>query len=79
MQEEKIRAMIRQKLMGHRLPLVKCQITWFGPGSRQTCAACETEIAPDQIECECEHPDGAVLRFHRECFAWWDEIRQVFA
>ena len=79
MHEEEIRAMIRGKLVDDRLPQAKCQITWFGPGSRQTCAACERGITPSQVECECEDPDGGVLRFHRECFAWWDEIRQVFA
>ena len=71
--------MIRGKLVDGRLPQAKCQITWFGPGSRQTCAACQRAITPSEVECECEHPDGGVLRFHRECFAWWDEIRQVFA
>jgi hypothetical protein len=79
MQEEVIRSMIREKLLDGDLPHAKCQITWFGPGSRQMCVACDGVIEPSQIECECEHPDGGVLRFHRECFALWDEIRQALA
>jgi hypothetical protein len=79
MQEEHIRSIIRDKLVYGALPSVKCQITWFGPGSGEACVACTTAITPADVECECEHPDGGVLRFHRRCFAVWDEIRQVLA
>ena len=79
MQDDEIRSMIRTKLMHGALPYTKCQITWFGPGSGQLCIACDTPIARTEVECECEHPDGGVLRFHRSCFAVWDELREVFA
>ena len=79
MQEDEIRSIIRSKLVDGELPHVKCQVTWFGPGTGQTCVACATIIASAHVECECEHPDGGVLRFHRQCFALWDEMREVFA
>ena len=79
MQEDEIRSIIRDKLVDGALPSAKCQITWFGPGSGQTCVACATTISRADVECECEHPDGGVLRFHRQCFAVWDDMRQVLA
>lgn len=78
MQDEELRSIIRTKVTVGELPREKCQITWFGPGSREACVACARMIAPRDVECECEHPDGSVMRFHRQCFAIWDEIRQVF-
>jgi len=79
MQEDEICSIIRSKLVDGELPHEKCQMTWFGPGTGQTCVACTAPIAPSDVECECEHPDRGVLRFHRQCFAMWDEMREVRA
>ena len=67
---DRIRAVVREKLDSGDLPPEKCFITWFGPGSGQLCA---------DIECECEHPRGGLMRFHQACFAAWDEARQDMA
>jgi hypothetical protein len=74
---DRIRTMIREKLESGQLPPEKCLITWFGPGSGQRCVACERVIGPQEIECECEHPRGELLRFHQTCFAAWDDERQA--
>jgi hypothetical protein len=79
MSDEPLRTLIREKVVSGALPRVKCQITWFGPGSSQPCVACEAPIAREDVECECEHPDATVIRFHRLCFALWDEVREALA
>jgi hypothetical protein len=76
---DRIRAVVREKLDSGDLPPEKCLITWFGPGSGQLCVVCERAIPPAEIECECEHPRGGVMRFHQACFAVWDEARQDMA
>jgi hypothetical protein len=72
---EQIRVIVRTKLDRDELPSEKCSVTWFGPGSGQRCVVCERTIAPSEIECECEHPRGGVIRFHQACFAVWDHTR----
>ena len=76
---EQIRALVRDMLDRGTLPHEKCVITWFGPGTGQRCVVCGVVIVPADIECECEHPRGGLLRFHQECFAAWDEARQDMA
>ena len=72
-----LRALVRDKLQRGDLPREKCLITWFGPGSGQRCVVCDRAIGSSDIECECDHPRGDVLRFHQTCFAAWDETRQA--
>ena len=76
---EAIRAAVREKLDRGDLPFEKCFITWFGPGSGQSCIVCNLVIARADIECECEHPRGGLMRFHQACFAVWDDTRQDMA
>lgn len=79
MNPDSIRAVVREKLDRGDLPPEKCFITWFGPGSGQTCIVCDRVIARADIECECEHPRGGLMRFHQACFAAWDDARQDMA
>ena len=76
---DRIRAVVRAMLDRGDLPLEKCFITWFGPGTGEPCVVCGTVITPADIECECEHPRGGLLRFHQTCFAAWDDARQDMA
>lgn len=70
---------VREKLERGVLPREKCQVTWFGRGRGLTCEACDEPVTPAQIECECEHPRGHLLRLHRPCFVVWDTERQATA
>lgn len=76
MELEELRSLTRERLQSGALPREKCQVTWFGPGTRLGCVVCCRPILPTEIECECEHPNGATLRFHQSCFAVWDDERQ---
>ena len=75
MESDELRMMIRQKLARGNLPRHKCLVTWFGPGTGHRCVACDRVIGRQEIECECEHSAGDVLRFHQSCFAAWDDER----
>ena len=75
MEPQTLRAMIQQRIERGSLPREKCLVTWFGPGSGRACDACSRLIGKHEIECECEHPRGGVLRFHQACFAIWDQQR----
>ena len=70
-----LRVLVRDKLQRGELPPEKCALTWFGPGSGLLCVVCERTIHRTDIECECEHPRGGLIRFHQACFAAWDEAR----
>ncbi len=72
-----VRIAAREKLERGDLPREKCLITWFGPGSGQSCVVCATIIEQADVECECEHPRGNVIRFHQTCFTAWDGERQA--
>jgi hypothetical protein len=76
MEESEVTVKIRSKLTDGTLPREKCQITWFGPGTGKPCDACGRFVTAADIECECDHPNGAVIRFHKLCFAVWDEERK---
>ena len=77
MELDELRSLTRDKLQRGELPRDKCQVTWFGPGVGQPCALCGRTITRLEIECECEQPAGAELRFHQACFSIWDEERQL--
>lgn len=70
-----IHAMIRDKLSAGVLPRTQCRMTWYGPGRDVRCVACDQTIRPDQVEVECNLPDGgATLVFHQECYEVWAAI-----
>ncbi len=76
MELDELRSLTRDRLQRGELPREKCQVTWFGPGLGLPCELCRRPIRRTEIECECEHPGGGVLRFHQACFAVWDDERQ---
>lgn len=76
MELDELRSLTRDRLQRGELPREKCQVTWFGPGVGQPCVLCQCPVARLEIECECEQPGGATLRFHQACFAVWDDERR---
>lgn len=78
---------IRQKLETHRLPrgipdpLHPTELEGFepiiiGPGHGQTCSACDEVIGrDDRLSIEFHYPTN-IVRFHRECFELWNELRR---
>ena len=69
--EERLREAIRQKIRSGALPKASCRMTWFGPGSGNTCVACERSVSPTDLEVECDLSGGGTLRFHRSCYELW--------
>jgi hypothetical protein len=67
-----IHATIRDKLSAGALPKGQCRMTWYGPGRGLRCMACNEIIRPDQVEVECDLPDGgATLVLHQDCHEVW--------
>ena len=62
---------IRQKILAGDLPKVYCRMTWYGPGKGAICVACELSIASDDVEVECDLPNGGTIRLHRRCYDIW--------
>jgi hypothetical protein len=90
MEEEAIRAKIREQLRADSLPthlpptapLEASQRTAVpairtGKGTGESCSACEEPIAPGEPLEECEYPSGRVLRFHGLCYKYWNEEREA--
>ena len=67
-----VHATIRDRLSAGVLPRAHCRMTWYGPGRRVRCMACDEIIRPDQVEVECDLPEGgATLVLHLECHEVW--------
>ena len=49
---------IRQKILDGTLPKQNCRMTWYGPGTGGICVACERPIVTDDVEVECDLPNG---------------------
>ena len=68
--------MIIERLASGLLPRTDCAVTWWGSGRGAPCAACGYPIRAEDIECECDLPDGPTIRFHARCFDVWQRARQ---
>jgi hypothetical protein len=33
--------------------------------------ACDQAVTPDEVEVECDLPDGGTVRLHRRCYDLW--------
>jgi hypothetical protein len=62
---------IRRKILDGALPKQNCRMTWYGPGTSGICVACEQPIAADDVEVECDLPNGGTIRLHRRCYDIW--------
>jgi len=79
MNQDTLRALVRQKLADGRLPNNHIPRVWGGPGAGETCDACEEVVTKAQLIME-----GITLsvgresvQFHVMCFNVWDAERQV--
>ena len=62
---------IRQKILDGTLPKQNCHMTWYGPGTGGICVACERPLVADDVEVECDLPNGGTIRLHRRCYDIW--------
>ena len=69
--EDHLRHAIRQMILAGILPKENCRMTWYGPGTGGVCVACEQTIAADELEVECDLPNGGTIRLHRRCYDIW--------
>jgi hypothetical protein len=67
--------MIRTKIRAGLLTRDACGKGWYARGHGQACAACELVIDGTEVECEVRFADGTTLRFHRPCYAIWNDER----
>ena len=67
--------MVRAKISAGLLPRDPCPKGWYSRGHERPCAACGLVIDQTLVECEGRFADGTTLRFHRSCFAIWNDER----
>jgi hypothetical protein len=72
MDEASIRARVSRLLADRILPCETPDQTWAGRGMGLRCIACETPIAPTEVEYEVDF-SGRTLRLHRRCHEIWLE------
>jgi len=72
-----VRAGIRGKLQNGALPTISPSQVWGGKSRGAICDACESAIAPGDVEYEADFTDGDTLRFHWECVLIWDAERAI--
>ena len=68
-------AVIRAKIATGLLPGEAPSRMWAGPGSNNTCDACDQPITADQQEYECQPPGSRTIRVHWECLEAWRVAR----
>ena len=67
---------IREKILAGDLPKQNCHMIWYGPGTGGIFVACEQPIAPEEVEVECDLPEGGTIRLHRTCYDIWADARR---
>jgi hypothetical protein len=73
-----LRLLIREKLLTGCLPRNQTLRIWGGPGNGETCDGCGGTVTAAQLLMEgALEACGCGVRFHVECFALWDDERQV--
>jgi hypothetical protein len=79
MDKQDLRSVIRAKLVDGRLPVDSIPRIWGGPAEAETCDACETLIAGDQMVIEGISLAGGrkPLQLHTLGFSIWDEERRT--
>jgi hypothetical protein len=63
---------IREKILSGALPRQHCRMAWYGPGRGSKCVPCDEPIRPDQVEVECDLPDGGTIVFRQDCHEAWE-------
>ncbi len=78
---EALRIRARERIEQGRLPRTKAARTWGGLGSGLECDLCDAAIASSEPEFELQIDLSAPsqsVRFHRQCHAIWNEVREEF-
>jgi hypothetical protein len=79
-QDSALRRLIRGKLQNGRLPHEGVQRIWSSPSDGQTCDACDTVLAKDQMLMEGVTLDlgrSHMLQLHVRCFQMWEHERRA--
>jgi len=79
MDQESLRLFIRRKLGDGRLPHDGIKRVWSSPSDGETCDACETVLAKDQLLMEGITLDlgRKAFQLHVRCFQLWDHERRA--
>jgi len=69
---------IQRKIRDGRLPHDGITKVWSSPSAGETCDACDTILAKDQLVMErtTRAPGRRALQFHVRCFQIWDSERR---
>lgn len=77
MQYDVARLSIRRKLADGRLPRERLSSVGGGPSAGETCNACDTVLATEQILIEGTGLAVGPIQFHVQCFQIWDDERRL--
>jgi hypothetical protein len=82
MDEQMVRAKVREVLQAGKLPNRRPDCTWGGPGIGAPCTVCDLPVTSDQLEFEVQFAhDGDTpgldkYHVHVRCFAAWEFERR---
>jgi hypothetical protein len=82
MEEQALRAKVREVLQGGKLPNRSPDRTWGVAGVGAACAVCDVPVTPAQMEFEIEfardgdNPGLDKFHVHIRCFAAWEFERR---
>jgi hypothetical protein len=80
MDQEVLSRLIRGKLQNRRLPHEGVKRIWSSPSDGETCDACDTVLAKDQMLMEGLTLDlgrSHMLQLHVRCFQMWEHERRA--
>ena len=79
MDQESLRLLIQRKIRDGRLPHDGMKKVWSSPSAGETCNACDTIVAMDQLVMEGVTLDlgRRPIQLHVRCFQIWDHERRV--
>jgi hypothetical protein len=75
--QEKLRALARERVERGLLPRTKAARTWGGRGRGLLCSLCDTPILETEPEMELEYeaPESHSIHFHLQCLSAWEVER----
>jgi hypothetical protein len=82
MEEQAVRAKVREVLQAGKLPNRRPDRTWGGPGVGGACTVCDMPVTKDEKEFEIEfshdgsNPGLDKFHVHIRCFAAWEFERR---
>jgi hypothetical protein len=78
MDHEVLRLLIQRKVRDGRLPHDSISRVWSSASDKETCVACDTILAKEQLVMEgtTVRSGRRALQFHVRCFQVWDSERR---